>query len=352
MLSSVRLRFSEVLKAKWEVDEARMKNSSLCIFSPPGDLREGLFGNVFYYAFHVLPYLYEKRIFPAWEVCSTHYGSAPDFITIPGALDLAYVPPQGPYRRVSLKELRRRHAKILGNDWSELSRIWHAYFKVPARVERSADEIFPRGRVLGLHFRGNDKYTSLDTNPITQENFLTLVRDYLASAPPFDVIFAATDEFSFIDKLRGTVNLPVINLGEVEFHKAANQTTPLSEKTDRAVLDCVLLSRCSCVIQTCSALSSFTKILNPELEIYRTSASKLFELNMPYFPVAYIPVLPVSSCESQAVLDVTMVADWTSDSAATRFKKRFAYSTYRPLHHALFTIAERLGADDLVTAHR
>ena len=328
-----------------------MKNIPFCVFSPASDLREGLFGNVFYHTFHILPYLYERGIFPAWEICSTQYGAAPDFLTIPGALDIAYTAPQAPVRRFSLSELRRRHAKILGNDWAELSRIWHAYFRIPDRIQQSADQHFPQGRVLGLHFRGNDKYTSLDTNPISQEDFLTLVREFLATAPAFDVIFAATDEFSFVDKLRAAVDLPVINLGEVGFHKALNQTIPPTEKSDRAVLDCVLLSRCSCVIQTCSALSSFTKILNPDIEIYRTAASKLFAVNMPYFPVAYIPILPVSSREARAILDATLVDDWTLDSTAKRFKKKFAYSTHRPLHHTLFTIAEMLGASDLVTVH-
>jgi hypothetical protein len=329
-----------------------MRNYPLCVFSPATDLREGLFGQVFNHTFQVLPFLYERDIFPAWEIRSTQYGTPPDFVTIPGALDLAYTPPQAPFRRVSLRELRRRHAKILGNEWAELSRIWHAYFKVPARIQQSADEIFPAGRVLGLHFRGNDKYTSDDTNPIRQDEFLTLVREFLATAAPFDSIFVATDEFSFVEKLRAAVAIPVLNLGEIEFHKTQNQTTPPSEKTDRAVLDCVLLSRCSCVIQTCSALSSFTKVLNPGIEIYRTSASKLFIPNMPYFPVAYIPVLPVSSRESQAILDATLVADWTVEPTVERLKKKFAYGTYRPVHHTLFTIAEKLGAGDLITVHR
>lgn len=324
----------------------------LCVFSRAADNREGLFGQIFNHVFTVLPYLYENGIFPAWEIRSTQYGAAPEFMTIPGALEIAYTPPQGPYHRIALKELRRRHAKVIGNDWAELTRIWHAYFKIPDRIQESADRIFPSGRVLGLHFRGNDKYTSLDTNAITQDQFLTLVLDFLATAPPFDVIFAATDEFSFVDNLRASVTIPVLNLGKVEFHKAEHQTTPPAEKTDRAVLDCVLLSRCSSVIQTCSALSSFTKILNPELEIYRTSASKLFEMNMPYFPVAYIPVFPVSSQESRAILNATLVADWTTEPTAERFKKKFAYRTYRPVHHALFTMAEKIGASYLITVHR
>lgn len=329
-----------------------IKKPPICIFSPPSDLREGLFGQVFYHTFHILPYLYERKIFPAWEIGAARYGDPPNCITIPGALDLSYTPPQGPYNRVSLNELRRRHAQILGSDWEELSRIWHAYFKIPARIQESADRHFPAGRVLGIHFRGNDKYSSLDTTAISQEQFLTLVVDYLGSTRPFDGLFVATDEFSFVERLRAAVSVPLINLGEIDFHKASVQRVPPRQRTDRAVLDCVLLSRCSCVIQTCSALSSFTKVLNPGIEIYRTSASRLFALNMPYFPVAYIPVLPVSTRESRAILDATLVGDWTDEAIAGRFTPKFAYRTYRPFHHTLFTIAEKLGAGDLITVHR
>jgi hypothetical protein len=322
------------------------------VSTPKPPIFRKVFGNVFYHTFQMLPYLLSKGIFPAWEIRATQYGAAPDFVTIPGALDLAYQPPEGPFRRVSLSELRRRHARVLGNDWAELSRVWHSYFKIPARIQQSADSLFPTGRVLGLHYRGNDKLTSLDdSNPISQDSFLTLVRDFLDRSPAFDVIFAATDEFSFVEKLRNTINLPVINLGEVGFHKAINQTTPPEEKTDRAVLDCVLLSRCSCLIETSSALPSFTKILNPDIEIYRTAASKLFS-DMPYFPVAHIPILPVTGPEARAILDATLVADWTHNPRMDRFKKTFAFSIRRPLHATLFTIAEKLGADEMITVHR
>src|SRR6202022_4371104 len=103
------------------------------------------------------------------------------------------------------------------------------------------------------------------------------------------------------EKLRSFINLPVINLGEVEFHMAAEHTVTRAEKTDRAMLDCVLLSRCECLIETSSALPSFAKLLNPKLEIYRCAASKLFGklyTNMPYFPVAHVPVLPVNDAAS------------------------------------------------------
>lgn len=320
----------------------------LCISCKPEDLDQGLFGMVLYYPFQILPYLLERNIFPAWEVRTKHYGDPPDFMTIPGAVDLAYVPPEGPYKVVSLHEFRRRHTQALGNNWAELHRIWSLYFAIPPRISKRAEEIRPKGRVLGIHYRGTDKQTTAwDSNPITQDQYLTLIQEFLSERSDFDVIFAATDEFSFVEKLRSWSSLPVVALGEVEFHLSEQHTMSRAEKTDRAMLDCVLLSQCDCVIETSSALPSFTKIFNPDLEIYRCAASKVFS-NMPYFPVAYIPVLPVKSDRSAEILRSTMHLDWTHDPKMQKFKQTFAFSPRWPRNHRLFRMTDKFGASDLV----
>jgi len=323
----------------------------LCISSSPEELSQGLFGQIFYYAFQMLPYLHERNIYPAWHVKTLHYGEPPTFLTIPGALDLAYEPPAGPYKNISLEEMRRRHASILGNDWAQLHHIWNSYFRVPPRVLARADALTPQGRVLGIHYRGTDKQTtSWDSNPISQEEYLTLIADFLSSRSDFDVIFAATDEYSFVEKLRSAVSLPVVALGEVDFHMSTTDSTPKAEKTDRAVLDCVLLSRCHCVIETSSALPSFAKVFNPELEIYRCAASKLFGKlysHMPYFPVAYISVLPVVSDKAHDILQVTMASDWSLDPTTAKYRTTFSHVPKWRINHAVFEAAEKFGAGNL-----
>lgn len=277
-----------------------------------------------------------------------HYGDAPNFLTIPGSLDLAYVPPNGPYQTLSLNELRRRHSQVLGDDWVDLSRIWNAYFTIPQRVLRRVEGVLPPGHVLGIHYRGTDKQTtSWDSNPISQEQYVTLIQDFLTDRKDIEAIFAATDEFSFVETLRSSIHLPVIALGEVDFHMSTEDTVSRGEKTDRAVLDCVLLSRCRCVLETSSALPSFAKLFNPELEIYRCAASKIFN-GMPYFPVAFIPILPVSNGSSVEILRHTMDSDWTHDPKMDRYQKAFSFSPRWPLNHRLFSMAEKVGAGDLV----
>ena len=325
----------------------------LCITSERESLEQGLFGQILYYALQILPYLYVNEIYPKWELRSMHYGDPPEHLTIPGAVDLAYSPPTGPYRHLSLYEMRRRHAHVLGNDWVQLNRIWNAYFRIPQRIQIRADELFPTSRVLGIHYRGTDKQTtSWDSNPISQEEYIALIAEFLQQRKDFDSIFAATDEFSFVEKLRSNIALPVLALGEIEFHLATNITGSRAEKTDRAMLDCVLLSRCACVIETSSALPSFAKLLRPSLEIYRTAASKLFGklyTNMPYFPVAHIPVLPVQDRTSLLTLHKTMKDDWTEAPQTARFKQPFSAYPRWPLNHRVYSIAEKLGIDPVFT---
>ncbi|HLI76785.1 MAG TPA: hypothetical protein VKV02_07550 [Acidobacteriaceae bacterium] len=325
----------------------------LCIHCGPEDLEQGLFGQTFYYILQLLPYLHARGIFPQWELRTRHYGDPPDYLTVPGVLDLAYTPPTGPYHRVSLWEMRRRHAHVIGNDWTALHQLWTQYFRVPARVLHSAAEVLPSGAVLGVHYRGTDKQTaSWDSNPISPQEYLSLIQEFLSARPGFNVIFAATDEFAFVEELRRSVSLPVISLGEVEFHMAEVHSMTRAEKADRAMLDCVLLSQCACVIETSSALPSFAKLLNPDLEIYRCAASKLFGklyTKMPYFPVAHIPVLPVREPASEAILARTLHLDWRTQPDGQPFLKSFVATPRWKFNHTFFKSAESLGVDRMAS---
>jgi hypothetical protein len=98
---------------------------------------------------------------------------------------------------------------------------------------------------------------------------------------------------------------------------------------DRAVLDCVLLSRCGAVLQTSSALSSFAKILNPDLEIYRVAASKAWA-NVPYFPVAFVPIYASRSPEVAATIEVLTTNDWTKKPDAVLFQASFVSRPHWP----------------------
>jgi hypothetical protein len=298
---------------------------------------EGLFGAVLPNVFEILPYLHRRGIFPDWEIRAAFYGTPPHGAVIPGVVELAYAVAPGPKKDVDFRKIQNRHRHVLGNDWHGLSAIWNDYFRIPDRIIRNAEIVGPLSDVVGVHYRGNDKNTALwDTNPVSHDDFLTIIRDFLGRRPEFRRIFLATDDFNFFDLLRRSLSVEIINLGEVVLHKAE---TSLDIKTDRAMLDCVLLSRCRAVLLTSSALSAFAKIFNPDLEIYRVAASKRFA-DVPYFPVAYIPRYETSSPEIAALIDRLMAGDWSKDpdahlytaSFAARPRWSFAVNTVRLLY--------------------
>ncbi len=285
---------------------------------------DGLFGQVFLWVFECLPYLYEKKLFPAWNIETALYG-----VAIPGTIDLAYVPPQ-PKRTVKLVRMRELRRHVLGNDFTTLGQLWQRYFRIPERIERAAAEVGPLDDALGVHYRGNDKQSaSWDTNPVDHADYATLIKGFLNDRPELKRVFLATDDVAFPEFLRNALSVPTVCLGAAGFHKAASTPDTLTNKADRALLDCVLLSRCRAVLLTSSALPSFAKILNPKLEIYRVAASKFFT-NTPYFPVAYIPVYRPHTDDARAIIERLMEGDWTRMPAASRFSRSFSSRPYWP----------------------
>jgi hypothetical protein len=284
---------------------------------------DGLFGQVLLWVFQILPVLFERRIFPDWRIQAAYYGRASDGLVIPGVLDLAYEVEPGLRREVNLVRLLG-HRHILGNDWQGLSAIWRAYFRVPDRIIKRAMEFGCLSDTLGVHYRGNDKQTAnWDTNPVSHDDYLAIIRQFCQERPQFRRIFLATDDLNFYQFLKNNTALEIINLGGVGFHKDPVPPELVDVKTDRAMLDCYILSRCRVVLLTSSALPSFAKIFNPELEIYRVAASKIFEKNAPYFPVAYIPIYNSSSAEIAALVNRLMVGDWTQTTEARLFTEPF-----------------------------
>ena len=287
--------------------------ASVRIVTASDELQEGLFGQIFLFIFEVLPYLHAKRVRPDWRIHARQYGGEARTV-IPGVLDLARAPTPGG-RDLPLHRLRDRHLYALGDDWAALNRLWCSFFRIPASLEREADEIGPLGDALGVHYRGTDKLTlDWDTNPVPAADMIAIVEDFLRRRPDLTKVFLATDDRSFPAKLRERLTCEVVNLGEVEFHKAEKTGPGDLAGARRALLDSLLLSRCGAVLKTCSALSGFAKVFNPDLEIYRCAASKLFA-DIPYFPVAYIEPYRTADPRVAAILEQLMKDDWTQKMA-------------------------------------
>jgi len=286
------------------------------ITTQPGQLNEGLFGQIFLHIFEVLPYLDSQGIRPAWAISSTLYGAPSDFVVIPGLLEINYNIEAGNHRDVNLLDLRYEQAVILGGDWDYAFRLWSKFFRWPERVRLQADGFPSLTGALGLHYRGTDKNQSqVETNPVTPEDFLALAGDFVATHPDLKTLYVATDENSFLERVRAQhPSLRIVDSGAACHHKDGVVENNLA-KGDHALLDCLLLSRCRYLVKCQSALSGFAKILNPQLEAYRVSANKSawWTNGIPYFPDAYLPKLQSGNVDCQKILDRLLAGDWTDD---------------------------------------
>jgi hypothetical protein len=293
------------------------------ITSSPSYLTEGLFGQIVLHIFEVLPKLYQGKNFPDWKITSLVYGNEPDFTVIPGVFDLNYEP-KNPTKDIDLKDLRKRAISVLGNQWDVLHDVWNAYFRIPLRTVKRADVFGDLNHALGLHYRGMDKNQDFkQTNPVSYDDFLTLTNDFISHHEDIDTIFIASDEYPIKRAVKQNYKEKrVIDTGETSFWKSPEKTNTF-EKGDHAVLDCLLLSKCKYLVKNQSALSGFAKVLNPKLEAYRITASKLYT-DIPYFPDAYVPPLTSDDPHCKVILKKLLENDWVQNKKAwQKFGKPF-----------------------------
>lgn len=309
----------------------------LLITSTPGDLKEGLFGQVLLFIFEVLPYLHERDLMPDWAIRSKLYGNPnDDFLVVPGLLELNYEPMRcdAEVQEIGLKKLRRYATSTLGNDWRYLNELLLKYFRIPHRIVERADAFPKLNQALGLHYRGTDKNkSSSETNYVSETDFIMLVADFLSNHPDVQVIFIASDEYQFVEKMREIhPEHQIVSSGEVVHHKNLKAQDNFA-KGDHAMLDCLLLSRCKYLLKCQSALSGFAKVFNPEIEVYRISANKLapWAPETPYFPDAYLPKYSSDNPQCQRVLQRLFKEDWTeNESVVRKHGDLFAYMKRAP----------------------
>lgn len=307
------------------------------ITSTPSELKEGLFGQVMLFIFEVLPYLDERDLMPDWAIRSKLYGNPnDDFLVVPGLLELNYEPMRGnaKVQKIGLKKMRRYATSTLGNDWRYLNGLLLKYFRIPRRIIDRADAFPELNQALGLHYRGTDKNkSSSETNYVSEADFMTLAADFLSKHPEVRVIFTASDEDQFVEKMRvAHPGSQIVSSGEVVHHKNLKAQDNFA-KGDHAMLDCLLLSRCKYLLKCQSALSGFAKVLNPEIQAYRISANKLapWAPETPYFPDAYLPKYSSENSECQRVLQRLFREDWTeNESVVEKHRDLFGYKKRSP----------------------
>lgn len=308
------------------VKEQNNSNMGLKIISN-NEMTEGLFGQVILYIFEILPILENENVDISslyWEISTSNYGDIfPNILKYNANEELQHKN-KLVYHLTQYKVTKKQFT--LGDDFKKLHELFFKYFTIPNELIKIADELHLQN-FLGIHFRGNDKtYDNKMNTPITKNDFFIILNEYIKNNN-IKNIFLASDENDIIVKLKNKYPNIIFKSSrnfQGNLFWRDNQNTHLNAKY--AMIDMLCLSKCKEVLKVSSALSSFAKIMNPNLKIFRLNAVKMFAV-IPYFPDAYIPLITKNSNYSKEcnnTIEKVQLNDWSK-----QYSKQFNNFYYK-----------------------
>ena len=298
------------------------------------EMSEGLFGQVLLRMMNNLPIIEQMKIDPSfilWDVETERYGKIfPNILEYKSNISC----------NMNLQNTNVTYIKIppspytLGDNFYELNKLFFKYFKIPNKIVDLASEM-NLDDYLGIHFRGTDKTDdSIMNTKITMDVFISIIKEYI-DVNKINNIFVCTDEKEFVDKLKLNLSNNNINFKfSRNFDLLDQKSLTWYENIDKynngpcAMIDMICLSKCKSVLKNSSALSSFAKLINPTLEIYRVNSCKMFNPTTPYFPDAFIPLLNANinfTDKTNNILNDLQKDDWTNNSKLKEFFSNYTY---------------------------
>ena len=157
--------------------------------------------------------------------------------------------------RAAAAAVVKRHARVKAGIMARVDQFWTAH-------AGGAD-------VVGVHYRGTDKWEGAPVVPYDAVAQAVLDALGTASTDPWK-LFLATDEDACLDFMRQRFPSRVIALdiqrsGDGQpLHKAPGNGY---RKGEAAMIDCLLLARCSHLVPTDSDLGLFSTFFNPDLPV-------------------------------------------------------------------------------------
>lgn len=305
------------------------------------------FFSAFAYIHQCLPYLekeyFNKDIFLNIMYYSHNYGSYPNFQVIGDVLQLNYKPSinienkqfeeltcfSDLCRKIcggQQKEEDTTQYQSFKNNFTLANEYLFKYFKFNPSITEKVEVFtkqFDNKSVFGLHYRGTDNNkVNWDTH-ISIDEFIIIIDNHLKHNQ-YDVIFISTDDFQFVDKMKEKYsdNYTILFYDEEKNSDNKNsihlnRLTVMENKTkeingckddidklvtlehelkletqynrilfDNVVVNSFILSKCDLVLKTHSQDSAYSKVFNPELEIYRVNACH----EEVYWPDSHIPL--------------------------------------------------------------
>ena len=161
------------------------------------------------------------------------------------------------------------------------------YIKLCPQILREVNTFealnFKGHTVIGIHYRGTDKIT--EAPAVHYDAILSVIQQQIIESKKELKFFIASDDQGFVDFVRK--NIPESALIIRSLKRSGNgKPIHISFKNYRAVnrealIDCLLLSKCSKLYKTASILSGCSVIFNPQLEVEM--------LNEPYPEYRFFP---------------------------------------------------------------
>lgn len=162
--------------------------------------------------------------------------------------------------------------------------------EINAQVDEYCIKNFLGKKILGVHFRGTDK--TVEAPRVTWDYCRKTISNYLDTHPDTDALFLASDESPFIQYIKECFTEITVLFhddhyrsdGDTPVHSLDSGGDPYLKGID-ALINSLLLSKCSTVIRSSSFLSAWSSIFNPALPIVL--------LNRPHEDALWFPELKI-----------------------------------------------------------
>jgi hypothetical protein len=337
----------------------RLLNIDNLRLKPEITMNKGFF-SAFGYIHQCLPYLeneyFNKGIFLNIMYYSHNYGNYPNFQVIGDILQLNYKPSinkenkqftelncfAGLCKQICGRQQKDEDTsqyKSFKNDFTKANKYLFKYFKFHPSITEYVDlftKQFNNKKVFGIHYRGTDKNKVNWVTHISIEEFMLII-EYHLKHNYYDIIFISTDDFQFIIKMKECYDAYyTILFYDEEKNSDNNQSIHLNRLTvmenktreinhckddidrlvtiehelkletqynrilfENVVVNSFLLSKCDLVLKTHSQVSAYSKVFNPELEIYRVNACQ-----EGYWPDSHIPLYEYQNIDDTKVKNI------------------------------------------------
>ena len=132
-------------------------------------------------------------------------------------------------------------------------------------------------KVLGLHYRSTDKFS--EAKILSYNYVVKNINYYIEKYPETDAVFISTDDINFVNHIKTNFNLRTTIFNQDSFRSNNNVSIHLSgqnifEINFDALINCLLLSKCTTLMKTASNLSAWSKIFNPNINVIILSKPK------------------------------------------------------------------------------